>query len=119
MDVNELIDQRHGLPAYRYVFSSELDLQNGIEKVLAEIGVSFLREHRLSPTDRPDFYLPAEGIVIEVKIKGATSNVIRQLNRYAEHGFVKSIVLVTSRMRHQAPTQLNGKQILTINLSSL
>lgn len=123
MEVSQLIHEYHGLPAYRYFFNDEHQLQDGIEKVLHQLSdrydFYFEREYYLSAQDRPDFFLPDEGIAIEVKIQGSTSAVIRQLTRYAQHNSIKSIILVTSRMRHQVPSELNGKPIHTINLRSL
>jgi alkanesulfonate monooxygenase SsuD/methylene tetrahydromethanopterin reductase-like flavin-dependent oxidoreductase (luciferase family) len=46
---------------------------------------------------------------IEVKIAGQPGRVVEQLRRYAEHDRIDELVLVTSRVRHQAPGALNGK----------
>lgn len=80
--------------------SSESACQQAIETLLAEHmpGVEILREHRLSSRDRPDFFAPAEGVAIEVKVGGRGQQrnaIVRQLDRYAEHDQVKALVLVT------------------------
>lgn len=104
---------------YRFAFANEKQLQDGIERMLAAENVAFEREHRLTAKDRPDFFLPNSGIVIEVKIKGATNDVLRQLYRYAEHEQVKAIILVTSRGRHQLPITMHDKPCRAVVLYNL
>jgi len=115
MEIRELAQR---LGEYRIVFANEHDFQDGIQDVLDTLskahGFQFEREYRLSAADRPDFFLPAEGIAIECKIKGSTSEVFRQLSRYAEHESVNGIILATSRRTHYAPTELNHKPIYTV-----
>lgn len=114
----EIRDLAHRLGEYKICFSTEHDLQDGIEAALVLLATNhkfaFEREYRLSPADRPDFFLPKEGIAIECKIKGSSSDAIRQLHRYAKHEAVTGVILFTSRMRHAAPIILNGKPIHTV-----
>lgn len=107
------------LRGYRFRFTDEKELQDGVASVLSSSGMHYAREYRLTETDRPDFWIPAEGVAVEVKIKGSTSSVIRQLHRYAARPEVKAVVLVTSRMRHIVPDRMCGKQISTVVLFSL
>lgn len=120
MDIKEL---SHRLVEYRICYATERDFQDGVEAALSLLAtnyqLTFEREYRLSAADRPDFFLPAEGIVIECKIKGSTSEVIRQLHRYAEHEAVTGIILATSRTTHQVPLVLNGKPIYVACFRSL
>jgi hypothetical protein len=71
----------------------------------------FSREVKLSAAERIDF-LMADGLGIEVKVKGSLSDVTRQLHRYAQITEIKSLLLVTTKARHlEAPRSLNGKTI--------
>jgi hypothetical protein len=97
---------------HRLQAGTEALLQAGIEEVLQNAQVPFLREHRLSPQDRPDFMVG--GVAIEVKIDQGWRAVLRQLSRYAAHPEVKEILLVTARMQHGAvPESIQGKPIVT------
>jgi hypothetical protein len=90
---------------------TETILQDGIAETLREAGVGFLREHRLSARDRPDFMVG--GVAIEVKIDQGWHSVLRQLSRYAVHPKVQEILLVTARMQHLAvPEAIQGKPLV-------
>lgn len=106
---------REVLGAYRYSFSSELQLQDGIAQVLALRGIPFGREVRLSPEDRPDFMV--DGIAVEVKVDGSTSEVTRQVHRYVQLKAVEAVLLVTSRLRHDnLPATMNRKPVAVLAL---
>lgn len=83
------------LGSYRFNFTKESELQDGIEAVLERESVKAKREVRLSPRDRIDFLAGTVGI--EVKTAGSSANLLRQLARYAEHEAVRSLVVVTNR----------------------
>jgi hypothetical protein len=103
----------------QFRFSEEKYLQDGLQVIFQREAVVFWREHNLSFRDRPDFFLPFSGIAIEVKVNGATSAVLRQLERYATHDEVKAILLITTRLRHQMPEQLNGKPVAVVTILGL
>ena len=104
------------LPAHRYAYANERQLQDGIERVLTAAAVAFVREARMSRSDRPDFLI-APGIALEVKVDGSLSLVTRQLFRYAQLVDVHTIVLVTTRMQHrQFPAELDGKPVHVVHL---
>lgn len=106
------------LRARRFRFVDEAELQDGIEKVLLELGVPHRREARLSPSDRIDF-LTADGLGIEVKVEGSFGDVLRQLDRYAQHEEVGALLLVTRRATHQGmPTVLREKRVLVVNVGA-
>lgn len=71
------------------------------EKILqAQLAAVFpwaIREHRLDEKNIPDFYVPAEGIAIEVKIKGSRFAIYKQCERYAAFDQVHAVVLITNR----------------------
>ncbi len=113
MTVKDLVTALRG---YRFNFSNEADLQDGIEEVLTAKGCSFERECALEGAGVIDFLL-AGGIGIEIKIKGSPVLVTRQLLRYAECEDVKELVLVTARSRlGDLPDTLRGKRVTVVSL---
>ena len=107
------------LKRFHFSYQNELELQDGIAQALSAATIPYEREKRLTPTDRPDFFV--DGIVLEVKIKGATRAVLRQLNRYAGHESVKAILLVTTRslQAFQVPESMNDKPVRVLCLTTL
>lgn len=94
------------LASARFHFQEEAELQAGIAQVLP----TARREVRLNEKDRIDFLL--DGIGIEVKTDGATSDVMRQLHRYANSGDISALILVTNRARHRnVPNCIDGKPV--------
>ena len=95
----------------------EASLQKTIQELFIAHAIPHEREYALSPSERVDFYVCEESLAIEVKVKGSTSQVIRQLQRYALCPEVHSIMLVTTRLRHRAvPTHINRKPIHVVCL---
>jgi hypothetical protein len=113
------------LQGYAFHFTDEKQLQAGIAQALADLKVEFLAEVSLTPGDRLDFLLPADGIGIEVKTndsKGgaALSSVTRQLWRYAKLDAVKELVLVTTRSKHRdLPPDILGKPVHVVYISGI
>lgn len=106
------------LGRYTYRSSCEADLQLAISSALSKADVKFIREPILSPTDRPDFLVGAT--VIEIKVKGSTNEVTRQLHRYAQLESVLQILLVTTRQKHLCmPKIMNGKPIASLYVGRL
>lgn len=100
----------------RYQWTTEDDLQRGIQEVLDGHQVYPTREVVLSDgISRID--LLAGGTGIEVKVQGSWANVVRQLTRYAKCPEIVSLVLVTSRAKHHhIPEQLCGKPLHLVSL---
>jgi hypothetical protein len=104
------------LEQIRFAGEDELELQLKIQKVLEGLVAegqlaSFKREVRLTAQDRPDFMV-CGSIAIEVKTQGSLNAVLRQLQRYAQHERVSSILLVTNKARlSQVPKMLSGKPV--------
>lgn len=106
------------LEGFRFNYCSELELQDGIERVFRERQVLFEREQVIAGAGRIDFVVGRCGV--EVKINGSVSDVVRQLHRYAQSVEIESLLLVTRRVFHnQVPGELNGKKILQLVLSPL
>lgn len=100
LSIDEL---EEALQRYRFRFSSESDLQDGIARVLEKSRFPFEREVTLRDMperavaglkDRPDFMV--DGIAVEVKIKGGLSALLRQISRYAMHPDVRGVIAVGS-----------------------
>jgi hypothetical protein len=106
------------LDKIRCPLADEFQLHDVVEQVLARMGVVAAREHRFSKADRVDFFIPAAGLAIEVKVKGTPSEVLLQLCRYAQHEEVAAILLVTGRHRlaQTVPPTLNRKPIVKASL---
>ncbi|QZN86906.1 hypothetical protein [Cellulomonas sp. C5510] len=96
------------LAAATLTYTDEVSLHEDMSRVLAAAGIEHEREVRLTPHDRIDF-LTAGGVGIEVKVAGSLVAVTRQMQRYAHHDDVHSLVLVTTRaVHHGIPTSLGG-----------
>jgi hypothetical protein len=103
---------------HRFDLTTEKAAQAEIETVLQDAKVEFTREKRLSGRDIPDFFVPALGLAIEVKMKGAGKmKVYRQLERYAEHDTVQAILLVSNLAMGLPPT-INGKPTHFLSLGA-
>jgi hypothetical protein len=98
--------------SYRYRFTNEKELQDGIELALAGAKLDFDREVRLAPGDIPDF-LVEPGIAVEVKVAGSPNEIMRQLSRYAASPRVTELLLVTRKTQHahQFPDAIGGKPL--------
>jgi hypothetical protein len=102
------------LNSYSFAFCNEGELQEALAEVFAAEGIAFSREVPLSAADRIDFLIGDTGV--EVKVGFSYSDVIRQLHRYAQCDEIKSLYLVTSRMSHVMPSEINGKVLTTVNI---
>lgn len=104
------------LTAARLPLVDEKRTQIALGHALRLAGVEHVREAPLSGSDIPDFTL-RDGMIIEVKLKGSRKAVYRQLERYASHDTVRSIVLATARSMF-LPESINGKPALAVSLSA-
>lgn len=101
----------------RFRFSSEDDLQKGIEITLQQAGLPYEREKVLSSRDRPDFVVD-QCFAIEIKIKGTLAQALRQINRYAEHHQIKAILLVGSPYwLNNVPATIGGKPVYAMRFT--
>ena len=99
----------------RFRFNEEIGLQLAIAEELKYQEIRFVREVRLSPKDRIDFMCGPIGI--EVKIFGSTSDVTRQLWRYAQLPQIDAMILVTTRSVHRdVPAEILEKPVFIVHL---
>jgi hypothetical protein len=101
----------------RFDLSSEKHLQQDIAQAFDADGVSYVREHRLSADDIPDFMV-GDGILVECKMRNKSKRmaIFNQLVRYAGHDEVKVIILA-SNVSMGLPPDINGKPLYAASLS--
>ena len=111
IEPSEIVDC---LQRIRFCASSEAGMQQGIEMILQErYPNAFIREFVLSIQNRPDFFNPHNGIVIEVKWAssgGSSNRVAEQISRYATSPRVRSIIVCSPSRRALAalPKSVQG-----------
>ncbi len=98
----------------RFSLQREKKTQQEMAAVFTAAGVPFQREFWLSPADQIDF-LVGGTLGIEVKLRGQPSEILLQCERYAAHGRVRALLLVTNE-RTVLPTLLCGKPTGLLNL---
>ena len=103
------------LQSYQISPSSEEDLHDALEDILSwypEIP-SFVREYRLDSKNRFDLFCEEGGVVIEIKVDGSRSALLRQIHRYAGLKAVRTIIVVTTVTNHvrNSPREISGKPI--------
>lgn len=114
--IEQLEHVAYTLSRYRYRFSDEDALQQGVAKALAANGLIFQREKSLSQRDRPDFLLTG-GLAVEIKVDGSLADLLRQVARYAEHDAVRGILVVgTPAWLARVPESLAGKPLCHLRL---
>lgn len=98
------------LRRFRYNLADEDSIQIGVDEALRLGDYEFEREARLSPTERVDFLVG--GVAIEVKRRGTSQDLLRQLSRYAQHDRVRELLVVTARAQaSDLPDTIGGKPI--------
>jgi hypothetical protein len=118
------IELAKALVSFRFRFNNEKELQAGVFQALTALQQPFVPEFQLNPEDRIDFFLPEEGVGIEIKTNDSKGGaglaaVTRQLWRYAKCEQIKSLVLITTRSKHRdLPTEILGKPVLVVYLNS-
>ncbi len=117
MLVEELARVALALRSYAFSVPDERTLHEGVKTVLTAADIAYEHEHTVSPTSRLDFWLPASGLAIEVKVQGDPGNVLRQLTRYCHHDVVAGLLLVTTTAKlSRVPTTLCGKPVRAVRL---
>lgn len=85
------------LRSARFRYSNEAELQEGIQRLLADNDLAHEREAVLTDGERIDFLVGSVGV--EVKIAGSSSEVFRQLMRYAKLPKISALILITDKTR--------------------
>lgn len=99
------------------IIDEEFDLQRIIADSLKK-HFSYIKEYKLGPRNRIDFFV--DGIGIEIK-KGKPNRaaVHNQLARYADFEEIKGIILVVERNVVGIPSEINQKPCCVIGLNRL
>ena len=106
------------IEGYRFASASEDLIADGVDAALLRAGEEVEREVVLGPHERVDFLTP-DGICIEVKVGGSLMDLVRQLQRYAQHERVRALLVVTNRSKLLGvPPELSGKPIAVASLLS-
>lgn len=94
----------------------EKDLQEAVAEVLRRKRIRFEREVRLGPRDIIDFKVGKVGV--EVKTKGSSTAVLRQVMRYLAYPSVAELIIVSSRARSTLgfPMEIMGKPVSVVHL---
>ncbi|WP_316234641.1 hypothetical protein [Bradyrhizobium sp. SZCCHNR1020] len=93
----------------RLPLADEKILQAELARLFDGAGIVYRREVRLSAADIVDFMI-ADGLAIEIKIKGQRRAIYKQLERYCAHAHVGEIVLATN-VAMGLPDAINGKPV--------
>lgn len=103
------------LRSHRFRFSSEVELQDMVERVLKEAEIPHQREWDLGVAGRIDFFVYGD-IGLEIKTKGSPTQVAAQVLRYCERDEIDYVVLLTARMTLSSllPEEAHGKRIVTV-----
>jgi hypothetical protein len=103
------------LRSYRFIYSTEKELQDGVARALAEKKIPFAREKDLGEAGVIDFCVGTIGI--EIKTKGSPSEVARQLMRYCGSPMISELILLTGRTRlGNLPAKLLDKPLYVVTL---
>lgn len=97
----------------RLIHPTEQSLQDDLDSRLKQGGTSYSREFRLGPKKRPDFLI--SDVAVEIKTKGSSSSILRQLKRYSDDPTISGVVLVTLR-KLAVPDSLSGKPLRVLEL---
>lgn len=98
----------------RLDLTNEKRTQVGLQEALERAGIVAQREVQLGDGDIVDFMVG--NIAIEMKLKGQRRAILDQLERYARHGDVHEIILLTARCM-TLPAHIGGKPAAVGSLS--
>jgi hypothetical protein len=97
--------------------TNEALAQDGIHLALRNALPDIRREVRLSSRDRVDLMAGAVAVEVKVKSRQNRREILKQLERYAEHDEVKAIVLATAAAWPGDISELNGKPLVVASLT--
>lgn len=98
--------------------STEYVLQDIIKDQLLKYNISFIKEYKLGPRKRVDFFIE-NGIIIEVKKGNKRPNqtkLLAQLEKYSLCEEVTTIIYVGEK-NVPLPSEINGKKCVGIGLN--
>lgn len=99
------------------VAATEKALQKYVRERLNRFAIDFREEARVSPTARFDFM--HDNIAIELKIKGSTAALARQIDRYLKEQIEGVLVVTTSFRLTRLPVSLRDKPVRVVWVGTL
>jgi hypothetical protein len=111
-----LIRIKSAIGSYRFQYTDEKTLQEGIARVFSDSDLHFSREVKL---EKGTIDFMVDRIGVEIKIKGSPSQVARQAIDYLESPKLDALVLVTGRAlsaRYLREMKVSGKSVHVIYL---
>ncbi|WP_415679133.1 hypothetical protein [Tsukamurella hominis] len=106
------------LSGVRFRYRDEFELHLALAARLDEVAVAHQHEVAVPGGGRIDFVFGRVGM--EVKIKGAATQVQRQLERYAATGLFDHLILLTTRPVHRSiPRVLRGVPVTVQTIGAL
>jgi hypothetical protein len=102
------------LKSKRFSLYNEKKLQEEIDAAFIQHNIPATREYRFNAKDICDFFI--NGICLEINISGSAKAIYRQLERYADHAEVTSIILATNRTMGLPETINNSSLCLVKHL---
>lgn len=115
--INEMLTRiKSAIGSYRFQYTNEKTLQEGIARVFSAENISFLREVDL---EKGTIDFVVDRIGVEIKIKGSPSQVARQAIDYLESPKLDALVLVTGRAlaaRYLGNMKVSGKLVHVVYL---
>lgn len=97
--------------------NTEAQAQDCIELLLTGNFAEVRREVRLSARDRVDFMVGEVAIEVKVRKGQSRKEIMLQLERYASHSCVKSVVLASAGAWACSTVEVGGKPLYFANLS--
>lgn len=105
-DLHDLAAHLAALPIRN--IAHESDLQAAIARHLNLLGIKHEREVVVAG-GRIDFRVGRVGI--EVKVKGSSTALLRQVSAYTDDPSLDAILVITTKFRHRLPDELGAKPI--------
>ena len=102
----------------RFRYNTEVDLHEAIAAAFDAAGIAYEREVQIAG-GRIDFIVRDVGI--EVKIKGSTEALRRQVEGYSAEERLTEVLVVTTRPTHRPVSGLttNGKRVRVLTIGGL
>lgn len=103
------------LKSYQLPLEDEKETQAAIGEAFQENQIPASPEFRLDNRSIIDFYCSEKRIGIEVKLKGSTTKIFSQCERYCQFDAIDCLILLT-RKTMGMPEKINGKRVIVISL---
>jgi hypothetical protein len=101
----------------RISVNCEAVAQDSIHLALRKAVAGIRREVRLSGRDRVDLMAGAVAIEVKVKKRQSRAQILKQLERYAEHDEVQAVVLATADAWPGTIADVKGKPLFVASLT--